>query len=133
VDSGCLLQGALHGAIGRQAERSETQTVTVPPETLEALVKDELRQPVAALVRRVVVELVREQLSGAAETGVSGPENTREPRLRPRPKPKPAPSERRCNRCGDTKPAGEYSLSRELGRPGDYKVTATTHRSGPRS
>ena len=55
---------------------------------LEALVKDELRGPVSELVRRVVVELVREQLNGAAG------------------------NERRCNRCGETKPAGDYGRGR---------------------
>jgi hypothetical protein len=39
--------------------------VTVAPEPVEALVRDELRGPVSELVRRVVVELVREQLNGA--------------------------------------------------------------------
>jgi hypothetical protein len=40
--------------------------VAAPSETLEALVRDELRGPVSELVRRVVVELVREELSGYA-------------------------------------------------------------------
>jgi hypothetical protein len=90
--------------------------VAAPAEApLEQLVRDELRGPVSELVRQVVLELVREQLNGAApslgltaETTVSGPENAQEPRLRPGPKPKPAPAERRCNRCGETKPAAEY-------------------------
>jgi hypothetical protein len=79
---------------------------------LEQLVRDELRGPVSELVRQVVVELVHEQLNGAAETAVDGPANAQEPRLRPGPKPKPAPAERRCNRCGETKPAGEYAKAR---------------------
>jgi hypothetical protein len=86
---------------------------------LEALVRDELRGPVSELVRRVVLELVREQLNGAAsslgltaETAVSGPENAQEPRLRPGPKPKSAPAERHCNRCGEMKAAGEYGRGR---------------------
>jgi hypothetical protein len=84
---------------------------------LEALVRDELRGPVSELVRQVVVELVREQLNGSgpgpsAQTAVSGPENAQEPRLRPGPKPMTAPTERRCNRCGETKPAGEYGRGR---------------------
>jgi hypothetical protein len=86
---------------------------------LEALVRDELRGPVSELVERVARELVRKRLNGAAsslgpsaETAVSGPENAQEPRLRPGPKPKPAPAERRCNRCGETKPAGEYAKDR---------------------
>jgi hypothetical protein len=40
--------------------------VAAPEQTLEALVKDELRGPVSELVRRLVPELVREQLSGYA-------------------------------------------------------------------
>ena len=87
---------------------------------LEQLVRDELRGPVSALVRQVVVELVREQLNGngaaslgsSAEPAVSGPENAQQPRRRPGPIPKPAPVERRCNRCGETKPAGEYGRGR---------------------
>ena len=87
------------------------------PAELEQIIRDELRQPVAALVRQVVVELVHEQLNGSgpkpsAQTAVSGPENAQEPRLRPGPKPRSAPTERRCNRCGETKPAGEYARGR---------------------
>jgi hypothetical protein len=40
--------------------------VAAPEQTLEALVKDELREPVAELVRQVGRELVAEQLNGAA-------------------------------------------------------------------
>jgi hypothetical protein len=65
---------------------------------LEALVGNELRGPVSELVRQVVVELVREQLNGAApslgltaETAVSGPENAQEPCLRPGAVPTPRP------------------------------------------
>jgi hypothetical protein len=88
--------------------------VAAPEQTLEALVKDELRAPVSELVRRVVVELVREQLNGSgpgpsAQTAV---ENAQEPRLRPGPKPKSPPVERRCNRCGEMKAAGEYGRGR---------------------
>jgi hypothetical protein len=60
---------------------------------LEVLVRDELRGPVSEFVRRVVVEVVREELNGAAEAAVSGPENAQEPRPRPGSKPKPAPAE----------------------------------------
>jgi hypothetical protein len=86
--------------------------VAAASDSLEQIIRDELRQPVAELVRQVVRELVHEQLNGAAESAVSGPENGQEPRLRPGPKPKPAPTERRCNRCGETKPAGEYAPGR---------------------
>jgi len=37
--------------------------VAAPEQTLEALVRDELRGPVSELVRQVVVELVREELN----------------------------------------------------------------------
>jgi hypothetical protein len=97
--------------------------VAAPPETLEALVRDELRGPVSELVRQVVRELVREQLNGAApslgpaaENAVSGPENGQEPRRRPGATPKSPPAERRCNRCGETKPAGEYAPGRSTCR-----------------
>jgi hypothetical protein len=88
------------------------------PAELEQIIRDELRQPVSELVRQVVVELVREQLNGtaslgpAAEPAVSGPENAQEARRRPGPTPKRAPAERRCNRCGETKPADEYARGR---------------------
>ena len=88
--------------------------MAAPPQ-LEELVREQLRQPIEQLVRQVVVELVREQLNGdlqaAAEAAVTGPENAQE-RRRPGPTPKPAPAERRCNRCGETKPAGEYAKGR---------------------
>jgi hypothetical protein len=51
--------------------------VAAPPETLEARVRNELRGPVSELVRHVILELVREQLNGAAETAVSGPDTPR--------------------------------------------------------
>jgi hypothetical protein len=101
-----------------QDRRRTLEPVAAPAEApLEQLVRDELRGPVSELVQRVVVELVREQLNGAApgppaQTAVSGTENAQEPRLRPGPKPKLAPAERRCNRCGETKPAGEYAPGR---------------------
>jgi hypothetical protein len=76
--------------------------------------------PVSELVRQVVVALLREQLNGNgtaslgswAEPAVSNPENAQQLRRRPGPIPKPAPAERRCNRCGETKPAGEYARGR---------------------
>jgi hypothetical protein len=39
--------------------------VEAPAVTLETLVRDELRGPVGELVRKVVVELVHEQLNGS--------------------------------------------------------------------
>jgi hypothetical protein len=41
-----------------------TAPVAAPEQTLEALVRDELRGPVSELVRRLVPELVAEQLKG---------------------------------------------------------------------
>jgi hypothetical protein len=86
---------------------------------LEALVRDELRGPVSELVRQVVVELVHEQLNGAApslgptaEIAVSGPENAQERRRRLGPTPTPAPAARRCNRCQEVKAASEYAKGR---------------------
>jgi hypothetical protein len=68
---------------------------------LEALVKDELRGPVTELVRRVVVELVHEQLNGTAPapvetTAASGS----------------APSTKVCRICGETKPASAFETGR---------------------
>jgi hypothetical protein len=40
--------------------------VAAPPQTLEALVRDEWRGPVQEIVRRLVPELVAEALNGAA-------------------------------------------------------------------
>jgi hypothetical protein len=40
--------------------------VSLPPAELEQLVRDELRVPVAELVRRLVPELVAEALNGTA-------------------------------------------------------------------
>jgi hypothetical protein len=72
---------------------------------LEALVRDELRGPVSELVRRVVIELVHEQLNGHLGSPAV-------PARRPGPTPKRAPAERRCNRCQETKPADEYARGR---------------------
>jgi hypothetical protein len=56
---------------------------------LQALVRDELRGPVSALVRQVVVELVHEQLNGHAPS-LRSPAETAVPTRRPAPIPKPA-------------------------------------------
>jgi hypothetical protein len=41
--------------------------VAAASDSLEQIIRDELRAPVSELVRQVVIELVREQLNGAAE------------------------------------------------------------------
>ena len=63
-------------------------------QTLEALVRDELRGPVSELVRQVVVELVREQLNGSAEPSTNG---TATPALR------------HCNGCDRDLPTDAFS------------------------
>jgi hypothetical protein len=50
---------------GRVAARWETVPVAVPPASLEALVRDELRGPVTELVRKLVPQLVAEALNGS--------------------------------------------------------------------
>jgi hypothetical protein len=54
------------------------RSVAAPEQTLEAPVRDELRGPVAELVRRLVPELVAEALNGAAP--VAPPKATNGPR-----------------------------------------------------
>jgi hypothetical protein len=78
---------------------------------LEALFRNELRGPVSELVRRVAVELVPEQLNAHAPS-LGPPAVPSKATRRPGPTPKPAPAERRCNRCGETKPADEYARGR---------------------
>jgi hypothetical protein len=71
---------------------------------LEALVRDELRGPIAELVQRVVRELVAEQLNGAApvpvETSVALRVNGA------------APSTKVCTLCGETKPSSAFNTGR---------------------
>ena len=52
-------------------------------------------------------ELVREQLNGATPSL-----ELQEPPRRPGPTPKSTSAERRCNRCQEVKPAGEYAPGR---------------------
>jgi hypothetical protein len=68
--------------------------VAAPPQTLEALVRDELRGPVSKLVRRVVVELVREQLNGHAPVETTAANGATE-----------TPSTKVCRKCEREKPA----------------------------
>jgi hypothetical protein len=95
-----------------------------PPETLEALVRDELRAPVARLVRKLIPELVAEELNDAASAEVGPPtEGLSEPR--------PTPQERRaeegkapaypqaaetptkvCSLCGKAKPLDAFGQGR---------------------
>jgi hypothetical protein len=72
--------------------------VAAPPQTLEALVRDELRGPVSELVRRVVVELVREQLNGAVPV-TEVPQSTNG-------------AAKVCTLCGQTKPSSAFNVGR---------------------
>jgi hypothetical protein len=81
--------------------------VAAPPETLEALVRDELRGPVSELVRRVVVELVREQLNGAASVVAEAPQSTNGA----------TPSTKTCRACGIEKPADQFAPNRRVCKP----------------
>lgn len=97
-------------------------------QSLEALVRDELRGPVAELVERVVRELVHEQLNGAAPA--SATEAGALPRAPQLPSaateaagatPDPPvtgvpPGTKTCSRCGETKPASEFSKHRAVCR-----------------
>jgi hypothetical protein len=88
------------------------------PAELEEIVRDELRQPIEQLVRQVVVELVREQLNGAApglgpptETAVDGPENAQQARNGPSrisDTPQTSSVLKTCRVCGEQKPARAF-------------------------
>jgi hypothetical protein len=111
--------------------------VAAPEQTLEALVRDELRGPVSELVRQVVVELVREELNGhapqagadaghpsandrsvvAAEMAAGGarlpPQATN--RSAAASDPSPASTDlttKRCSSCGEVKPARAFAVGR---------------------
>jgi hypothetical protein len=85
--------------------------VAAPPQTLEPLVRDELRGPVQAIVRQVVVELVREHLNGAAEATQLQSKATNGPV--PASDQTPASTGRKTYRiCGETKPASAFEAGR---------------------
>jgi Methyltransferase domain len=56
--------------------------VAAPAESLEALVRDELRQPVVELVRRLMPELVAEELNGVAGATAQSPLRKLQRRMR---------------------------------------------------
>jgi hypothetical protein len=77
--------------------------VAAPPQTLEALVRDELRGPVQEIVRRLVPELVAEALNGATPAPIetktaNGATET--------------PPTKVCRICGETKPASAFEAGR---------------------
>jgi len=78
--------------------------VAAPPETLEALVRNELRGPVSELVRQVVVELVHEQLNGYAPVEAKPASSTNGA----------TPSTKVCRTCGREKPADQFARNRRV-------------------
>jgi integrase-like protein len=89
----------------------KTGSVATPEQSLEALVKDELRGPVSELGRRLVPELVAEALNGAAagaEMPLSGslvpPATTKASDATPDP-----PPTKRCNGCNRDLRASAFS------------------------
>jgi hypothetical protein len=85
--------------------------VAAPAEqTLEALVRDELRGPVTDLVRQVVVELVREQLNGAATMPASGAKSTQDATGAPdTTRRTPVAPRKCCNGCERDLPADAFT------------------------
>ena len=75
--------------------------MAAPEQTLEALVREELRGPVSELVRRLVHELVAEQMNGAiAPAPANGaPSNG-------------AAASKVCTGCGEQKPVSEFERHR---------------------
>jgi hypothetical protein len=71
---------------------------------LEALVKDELRGRVSELVRRIVVELIHEQLNG----GHAGLDLQEVPASTNG----ATPSTKVCTLCGETKPSSAFNAGR---------------------
>ena len=111
---------------GRFAERAEScclgrrlRLVAAASDSLEQIIRDELRVPVSELVRRVVVELVREQLNGdrlaKAQSAVSGPENAQTETNGPgetSDSPQTSTGLKTCRVCGEQKAARAFERGR---------------------
>jgi hypothetical protein len=97
------LHGAVAGCFGATTAKNgrRLRCVAAPAPTSEVLVRDELRGPVSDLVRRVVVELVREQLNGAASVATEAPQNTNG-------------ATKTCRTCGIEKPADQFAANRRV-------------------
>jgi hypothetical protein len=80
--------------------------VAAPGQTLEALVRDELRAPVAELVRRLIPELVAEQLYAG------GPQLPQEATNGSTATAVPLPIVKRCTRCDETKTLDQFAKGR---------------------
>jgi hypothetical protein len=93
-------------ALDSRVVRVETATVAAPPQTLEALVKDELRGPVREIVRRLVPELVAETLNGVAAAPVEvEPASTANGAT---------PAAKVCRSCGVEKSADQFGKGRRV-------------------
>jgi hypothetical protein len=80
--------------------------VAAPEQTLEALVKDELRGPVREIVRRLVPELVAETLNGVAAAPVEvEPASTANGAT---------PAAKVCRSCGVEKSADQFGKGRRV-------------------
>ena len=100
--------------------------MAAPGQTLEALVRDELRGPVGQLVRKVVVELVHEQLNGAVPEAevltridvVAAPtaQETIEASTEGKPLPPVSRTRRTCARCGEEKDMIAFGRGRRVCR-----------------
>jgi hypothetical protein len=92
-----------------------SRAVAASEQTLEALVRDELRGPVSELVRQVVVELVREQLNGHApapvEATVTRTETTQES-TNGSMSTSASADRKACVLCGETKPSSSFDPGR---------------------
>jgi hypothetical protein len=91
---------------------------------LKTLIREELRAPVARIVREVVVDLVREELNGNghAEMVLSGRGSSPERQKRNGGRPKQAEASatsmtrRTCRSCGGTKPLRAFEPRRQVCR-----------------
>jgi hypothetical protein len=99
--------------------------VAAPAQGLEALVRDELRGPVAELVRRLVPELVAETLNGSGPSAavvLPGADTPPQPTNGAAATPdtssvSTAPTTRRCKICGVDKPLSAFGPHRHQCKP----------------
>jgi hypothetical protein len=132
VERPSLVRGDAHSVSGRTTDsagghaqwtfalpRWKTGGVAAPEQSLEALVRDELRGPVSEMVRRLVPELAAEALNGhapAAEVVIPGAEPPPEPMTAAAASDSaPAstdPATKVCKLCGETKPSTAFDRCR---------------------
>jgi hypothetical protein len=79
--------------------------VAAPGQTLEALVRDELRGPITELVRRVVLHLAREEIARLNGVPAPVPEANGQGEAS-------APTWKRCLACGEEKPSSAFERGR---------------------